>query len=495
MRISRLPGLSLLVLLAAIPACEETGGEYPANLPPKTYLAVIGDSLSTTDYRKILHWWGTDPDGAVGGYLIRWDGGWIPPAGTTRTYDGETYEFTTATSDTFQVPLDGTSGTRQFTVRAVDREDLVDPTGVQQRFSLSNNAPTLAWDPAVPLPSTSYPALAFGYRPTDFDGRPTVNTYRIWLDDDSLHSWTVSDTIVGVYPTDFGSDHTTRQRTVHVRAYDDARAPSNTLAHTWTVEWPQSDWLLINQMHPGALGRWDREFYAAVFDSTIGRNLDEIDLYQGSGFTTSQEVGPLMSLFKGVLWIAGAYVEANEEKMAQNLALAEPGIREYVAGGGRVLIIGQSILGTGGGLSDGFASEVLGIPAFYEQWADVQDPASASTNIPSSQPVFYERLNGDADSLLVYNIPNYVDYFLTPSGSGTGRYWVRPSTLRTETGNTIVPDQDTNPAYLGIVTPYGQGRITVVTTSYARLYDVLRNPDWKQTIHEAIDLFQDTLQP
>jgi hypothetical protein len=76
-----------------------------------------------------------------------------------------------------------------------------------------------------------------------------------------------------------------------------------------------------------------------------------------------------------------------------------------------------------------------------------------------------------------------------------GRYWVGPGILRTETGNAIVPGQDLDPAYAAVSAPYGQGSITVVTTSYARLYDVLRNPEWRQTIGEGIRLFREALQP
>jgi hypothetical protein len=491
MRIRIFPAL-LLTTLAVLPACEQNKGVYPPNQAPRTYLSVVGDSLSTTDYRKILNWWGTDLDGAISGYLVRWNGGWAPPDSASMKYNGETYEFTTATLDTFAVPLGGTQGVRRFTVRAVDGAGLVDPVGVTQSFPLSNNAPSLVWDPAIPRPTESYPAVAFGFRPTDFDGRSTVSHYRLWFDDDSLEAWTVTDTIVGVYPEDFGPDHTTRPRTIHVRAYDDARAPSNTVSHTWTVRWPQSDWLLISQIHPQALGRWDRDFYSAVLDSTIGPGYDIIDMYTGPEFSTSEEIGPLFHLFKGVLWLTGPYVDANEKKMVRNLKKAEPAIREYMEDGGRMILVGQSILGTGGGLSYPFADEVLGISEFYQRQPD---PETYDTNIPMSQSVLYQEADGDTAQLAVYNIPNFVDYSVAPHSPGTGRYWVAPGALRNETGNPIVPDQTSDPAYCAVVSTYGSGRITVVTTSYARLYDVLRNPAWRQTIGEGIRLFEEALRP
>ena len=62
--------------------CETDTGTFPGNFPPLTYLSIQGADLDTTDYRKILSWWGTDRDGEIRGYLIRWDGPWEPPPGT-----------------------------------------------------------------------------------------------------------------------------------------------------------------------------------------------------------------------------------------------------------------------------------------------------------------------------------------------------------------------------------------------------------------------------
>ncbi|MBD3162693.1 MAG: hypothetical protein GF346_09985 [Candidatus Eisenbacteria bacterium] len=484
----------LPALLAASIGCEEDTGVLPANEPPRTYLNVIGASIDTTDYRKVLHWWGTDRDGSVAGYLIRWSGGWVPPEGTEETYRGELYALTTATSDTFAVPLGGAYAVREFTVRAVDDRDLVDPTGVTQSFPLSNNPPTLAWNPAIPRPSTSLPAQAFGWTPTDVDGRETVNRFRIWLDGDSADARVVADTILALRPEDFG-DGVDTERTLFVQAIDDADATSNVISHTWTVESPRGDWLWIDQITGPGSSRWDREIFEAILDSVTAGSLHRLDLAEGPDFVTSVEIEPLFSLFEGVVWLTGPYREDNDPKMARNLQTAETGIRAYVEGGGRILLAGQSLFGFRGGLSEAFTGEVLGIPDYFE--IRIEPEGTRVTDLPlnDGEWVYLER-EGIPDSLFVYGTSLNVDYFPEPAPPAIGRYWVPPGALERMSGSAPIPPQDQIRAYLGLVTDFGAGRIGIVTSSFARNFPrPSTDPNWEATLREGVRLFEEVLLP
>ncbi len=486
-----LVGFSLLILIG----CEDDTGQPPGNLTPMTYLNVIGDDLNTTDYRKILHWWGTDTDGEVIGYLIRWDGGWEPPEGTGRSYSGDTYSYTTASTDTFDVPLGGEFGIRTFTVRAVDDESLIDPVGVSQSFPLENRLPSIEWNPDIPRPSTSLPAVAFGWNPHDDDGRETITRFQVWLDGDSANAWTVTDTIVGVFPERFG-DRIDTERTVFVQGFDDALAPTNVISHTWTVESPQGDWLLIDQIGTGNIARWDRTIYSAVIDSITGGSLHTIDLYNGPDFVTGVEIEPLFSLFQGVIWVTGPYREENDPKMARNLATAEPGITGYIEKGGRILIAGQSIIGTGGGLSSDFLAEKCGISSYYGSGYDDHRVFQTDLKLDQATTVLFER-NGQPDSLVIdyAGAALHAEFFTAPVPPGIGIYWLRPGGLA-RMNTTVVPSQDEEPAYLGVLSDYGEGRICLVSTSYARLFpNTNQDPDWEQSIGEAILLFRETLVP
>ena len=485
---------ALLILLWGAVGCEEDTGTFPANQPPRTYLNVVGEGLATTDYRKQLHWWGTDPDGEVAGYLVRWDGDWVPPAGTERAYEDGLYSFTTATEDTFVVSIGGAHAVRRFTVRAVDDLGLVDPIGVEQSFPLSNHPPTLAWNPAIPRPERSLPAQAFGWKPTDLDGRSTVRRFRIWLDGDSARARVVADTTFALRPEDFG-DRIDEPRTLYVQAIDEADAVSNVISHTWTVESPRGSWLWIDQVDGPGTGAWDLPFFEAILDSLTNGDYHRLDLAAGPDFVTTVEVDPLFSLFRGVVWTAGPYREDNDPKMARNLRTAEEGIRSYVEAGGRVLLAGQSLFGFLGGLSAAFTEEVLRIPGYYE--IRIEPEGTRITDIPlnAGEWVRFER-DGMPDSLLVHGTSLRVDYFLEPAPPATGRYWVEPGALSRMSGSTPIPPQDDARAYLGVVSEFGAGRIGLVTTSYARQFPRrATDPDWGSSIREGIRLFREVLLP
>ena len=483
--------IAIVALLFASAGCEQDKGTLPENSAPRTYLSIIGADLDTTDYRKALHWWGTDPDGRVDGYLIRWSGTWQPVPGTERVYEGTTYGFTTATQDTFPVPLDGTFGEPTFTVRAVDDQGLVDPTGVTQRFPLSNHAPSISWNPALTRPNVSLPAVAFGFNVRDFDGRDTVRDYKIWLDGDSAAARVVTDTTFALWPDDFDG-RINRERTLSIQAFDEANAPSNILTHTWNVQAPAGDWLLIDQITGPGTADWDIPFYHAVLDSVTGGSLHTINLVNGPDFATEVEFAPLFSLFRGVAWLTGPYRDSNDRKMARNLAKAEKALRTYVAGGGRVLIVGQTVIGTSAGLSDLFADDVLGIASFYER--RLMPESRLVTDLPLSlgYGVLFNEAD-PADTLRVYTTATNVDYFPHPHPPGRPSYWVRPGALRAMLSpDQPIPEQDAESAYLGILSEYGDGRIGVVAASYARLFNYRNEP---QRIREAVRYFREVLGP
>jgi hypothetical protein len=493
---------ALALALAAIAGCESDKGTFPANQMPQTYLSIISpDGMAdTTDYRKILNWWGTDQDGKVTGYLIRWTGEWSPPAGTVYEYGGMAYSLTTATQDTFNIPVEGTFAAQTFTVRAVDDQGLVDSIGVTQGFQVTNNIPHIRWNPDFVLPDTTLAATSFSWNAADLDGRKTITDFRYWLDDDSLQARSVSDTVVSVRPEDF-PDRVDGVHTIHVRGYDDARTPTQELlTHTWYVQWPQDQpYLLIRQYTAESqLDRWDRKVFQAILSDIAGglEHVYVIDMNAGPDFATKEEVEPLFSLFESVAWLIGPYDVANDAKMVRNLKTAEMGMRSYIEGGGRVLLVGQSVVGTEGGLSSTFTKNDLGISTFYRKIAT--EPGDVTTtSLPLNSNEFV-RFGNDAspDSLKVQRSCPAVDYFLDPVMPGSGRYWIAPGTLRRMIGRDTDPSQDSTAAYLGVVSGIAQGRITVVTTSYARLFP---NPGTgeplPQDIQEGIKLFREALVP
>jgi len=218
-----------------------------------------------------------------------------------------------------------------------------------------------------------------------------------------------------------------------------------------------------------------------------------IDMNTGNDFATAAEIDPLFSLFEGVAWLTGPYNVANDAKMVRNLKTAESGLRSYVARGGRVLLIGQSVIGTDGALSSKFIKEDLGIPRFYRKIA-VEPGEVTTTSLALSTNEYVRYGNGTPpDSLKVYSTMLWVDYFLAPLSPGTGRYWIAPGTIRRMIGRDTDPSQDSTAAYLCVQSNLQAGRITVVTASYARLFPRLGASD--PLPEEALKLFREALLP
>jgi hypothetical protein len=468
-RSPRLAGLStswhLVLLLAALcplfllAGCEEEAGPLPLNTTPSTYLQVQGADLDTVDYRQILNWWGSDPDGSVIGYCIRWDGEWEPPADAIRCAFDNTFMFTTVTTDTFVVPISGAYGERTFAVRAVDDDRNVDPVGKSQVFKLSNWPPELGWSTLLGRPTVSLPAVSFAWTSQDLDGRDTVREYRYWLDSDTETDTVVTaDTLIALGVNDF--DGRFGKRTLFVQAFDEALAPSNRIEHTWSVDPPPTErYLLIDNVSSDTPGESTEDgYYRALLDSVAPGDYFVYDVQLRGDFRSDREVAPLLSLFEGVLWYGGNRREENDASVRANLDNAESGILTYLGQGGNILLAYRDVIGDGGGLSEEFASEVLGVEEYFKDAAGtsnirlasrahivtslVSPPADTLETTSSSPDAEFFRLNDDVEPL----------------------FWVEPGYF----DSTVTPDQTAERAYLGVASDHEEGRIGLVTYLLSR---------------------------
>jgi len=357
------------ILVLTLSACEEDAGPLPGNLPPTTFLQIQGSDLDTLSYRQILNWWGSDPDGSILGYCISWDGAWVPPTDAIDCPFDSSFVFTTATTDTFLISIEGEFAERTFRVRAVDDDGIVDPVGREQLFRLSNFTPEVFWSNIFERPSLSLPAVSFAFTSRDEDGGETVSEYRIWLDgqDPSLEGRTVSDTLLALSVNDF--DDRYGERTVFVQAIDEANTVSDIIEHTWTVEEPPNKrFLLIDNVNSGTPGESIEDaYYRSVMDSIAADDYFVYDVEARGGFRSGAEVLPLFRLFEGVVWYGGKRNPNNDASISTNLETAETGLQEYLADGGNVVLAFPSAVGDEAGLSPDFAEDVLGINGFYRE--------------------------------------------------------------------------------------------------------------------------------
>ncbi len=500
-----------LLILAA--GCQEDAGVMRPNRPPVTYLSVLSSGIdssgSPTDldtlglgYQQILRWWGSDPDGRVEAYLIRWNGGWTPPDGARHWTDengDSSWVVTTATTDTFALATYGTADPtwvdpdvlpspmyrrHTFSVRALDNDGAVDPVGKTQKFKVTNNPPMLRWSNSIARPDSaidvigSLPAVAFAWHPIDRDGHETVRSFAYWLKREGqahCDTFRTADTLVGLVPTAFDPDGITPQPgrwTLHVQAIDDSRTRSVPISWTWTVGLPAGKYLLIdnagvncpgNGPGDGPFDGIEDKFFRSMMDEVAPGNYHIMDIEaEGQrGFRTGVEVGPFLSLFKGVLWYSGMQNAANDALLARNLSLADRsnGLRDYLFRGGRLVLCAHNAVGDSAALSRAFQLNVLGIADWYRRRDRTSlTPEYINGNIMlSGNSVIHTLTGGQPESLLVKGDLNNAD-FLIPALDPyvTPLFTVAPGFLNganpPSEGWEFTPNaQTTDPAALGVL--------------------------------------------
>ena len=450
-----------LLLAAAMPlvaGCEKDAGSLPPNVTPTTYLHVQGADLDTVEYRQILHWWGSDPDGSVIGYCIRWDGEWQPPAEAIRCAFDESFIFTTATTDTFVVPIGGAYGERTFSVHAVDDDRNVDLEGNSQRFKLFNRPPELAWSSEINRPVTSLPAVSFAWTFEDLDGPDTVIGFRYWLDGNDPDTLVTADTMLTLGVDDF--DERFGERTLFVQALDEALAKSNVLTHTWTVERPpQQRYLLIDNVSSGTPGAATEDgYYRNLLDAFAGSDYFVYDVETRGDFRSGREAAALFSLFDGVLWYGGDRSAENDASARGNLARAESDILTYLDQGGNVLLMYRDAIGDGGALSQRFVSDVLGVEQYFRDASE-----STQFEISSDTELVTELVAAPQNTLRTIGSSFDADFFLIRGGAEP-LFWVEPGYF----DSTVTPDQSDRRAFLGVSADHEDGRIAVATFLLSR---------------------------
>jgi len=451
-------GLALLaialLLAVGFAACTESAGPLPANVPPVTYLSIVGTDLDTLDYRQVMHWWGSDPDGNVVGYLLKWDGGWSPPPDATRWPADTSFVFTAATTDTFEVPTSGDFAERTFEVHAVDNEDAIDVEGQRQRFKLKNWIPELSFSRVISRPTSSLPAVTFAWSPRDLDGRETVKRYRYWLDGaDSTRAPFVPDTVIALTPADFAGRF--GERTVKAQAFDESLAPSNVISHTWTVESPSGHYLLIDNVSDAVPG-FAREdgFFRAVMDSVVPGDYFIYDVKERGDFRSDKEVYPLLSLFRGVVWYSGILNVANDASALGNFKRAESGLARYLDDGGRVFVSATNAVGDTAGLSLRFAKEHLGVGDLYR--------------LRGQNNIALQRFNGldigfvaTSDTLGTGVSIATADFMV----AGAGAQGMLKLRRNEPTLTGVKPDPTGQEAWIGLIDPTGHAAVTTIPLS------------------------------
>lgn len=283
----------------------------------------------------------------------------------------------------------------------------------------------MLWSQDVSRPVQSLPAVAFAWRAIDRDGPETVRSFVYWLTyegEAAADSFFTADTVVVLRPAAFGPAGSPRPGswTLHVQAIDNVQARSAAISHAWTVELPHGRYLLVDNTNSSTPGGANEDFsYRSVMDSLAANDYDIMDIEEQGGFRAALEVGPVLGLYRGVVWYSGAASPTNDASVAENLARADQanGLRDYLSGGGRVVLCARNAVGDSAALSSAFQQEVLGIADFYKG-RRVGDPHrdywSGNLDLPRNS-LIHTMLGGQEDSLRTSNTVADVDFLILDS--------------------------------------------------------------------------------
>ncbi len=228
--------VSVTALLFLVGCTNDEGKKLP-NKTPKTFFWIAPDStIREGNSRQHIHWWGTDPDGIIKGYLFA-IGKFLDSTGSIVSPDTISWHFTTKTDSTVAFPLVTKRDTFDVVIRAIDNNFILpalsttdstfedaaiilsstpfwdknndkifnsgdvqlpslngsmDPNGATQPMPLRNQPPKIyfALDPNTQTdvfqqPDTTLTAITFSWYGADPDGDQTIANYVIALNDTS----------------------------------------------------------------------------------------------------------------------------------------------------------------------------------------------------------------------------------------------------------------------------------------------------------------------
>ena len=386
--------LLLAGLVSAIASCAKKKEVFAPNLPPETLVFVRG-SLDTVAHVVHLYWFGSDPDGNVVDFQVRFvnpaapaDTQWVSTAHDDSAHASITDSlFVVYTPEGFSAP--------RFEVRAVDNQGAVDPSPAVQVFKFKNDAPLITLTGSPPIPDSTFASATLAWRAVDPDGDAGRMTFRAWLDGAadtvSLPAGTTSLT----FPTDAFRDQAGNlvagRRTAFVQASDDGGRRSQPVSYSWNVKLPvtgaEARLLVVDDLPSTVSGAniYDTFYRTVLGDSVPAGTYTILDLERWNPFRSAQDLYQTLKLFHAVVW----YREINPSTSAL-LHDYQAGLERYLAGGGNFYISSYDLIE--GPLAQGvftldFAQQFLNCDSLYLAPIQGRPERTASWDIRSGRQI------------------------------------------------------------------------------------------------------------
>ena len=348
--------LSLVVLVAVgaamvLAGCAKKKFLAVDNLPPETSLFVQG-SLDTVNHVVQIYWFGSDPDGEVSGFELRFKN----PAAPNDT----DWVYTTRTDSLFTVLTPSGYAAPLFQVRAIDNAGVRDPSPAYADFQFSNQPPTVQFTRRFVPTDTTYASATLTWTSADPDGNAAAMHFLIGLDSlgqrptspGAFHlvtgnTFTVDTTdfqIAGAYPS-------TRPRQAFIQAIDDGGRMSAWDSVRWVVRAPSAP-----GVHPKLLLIDDvtgTTLHDNVYRGTVNANLPpgsfsvlrmEFTFTPGQPnrmFRSEKDVLQTFRQFDTVIWYRGTEgqsVSGSAPTFSPVMHDYQDALAAYVDGGGKLMI-------------------------------------------------------------------------------------------------------------------------------------------------------------
>jgi hypothetical protein len=372
-------GAVLALGLAVIAGCSSPKKTMAPNVPPETTIFVQGP-VDIVNHVVHLYWFGSDPDGTVSGYEVRFlnpaapaDSQWVP---TTRT-DSVCTVYAPAG---YTAPV--------FEVRAVDEEGLRDPSPARQTFQFSNQSPSIVLVNRFIATDTTFASATVQWAALDPDGEATRMRVRVWLDGNQANADLVPGSGFTIPSDRFrqGGALLSGPRTVYVQAIDDGGAASRIDSTRWYVRAPvtgtRARLLIIDDVPSTNPTNFTTD---TLYQNTAGRNLAAGDFSIlrfefTQPFRSTLDVQQTFELFDAVVWYRGT-----QTTFSTPLNDYQAGIGHFLDHGGNFYLEGLNLFAgqhATGPLTEDFMRRYLGAD-FQYAWFDtaiVRDSTNAWGN-------------------------------------------------------------------------------------------------------------------
>jgi hypothetical protein len=453
-------GILIAGWVTALAGCSPRSMLVP-DLPPETTVFVSGD-IDTVNHVVHLYWFGTDPDGDVVGFEVRFlnpaapaDTQWVP---TTRTDS----VFTVQAPSGFTRPV--------FQARAIDDDGLRDPTPASQEFQFRNEPPAVSIDVnnAPVFSDSTIGTATLSWVGSDIDGDVGALRFRVWLNGNEAASKVVTGTTYTLLTEDFLESGELRSgyRKVFVQPIDDGGRAGEPDSVEWYVRAPVTvrPRLLIIDDVPSNDG--NNELVDTLYANTAERNLpgryDVLRLQYNRAFRSALDLEQTCKLYDVVIWYRGPQLT-----FSTVMRDYQDGLSAYLEQGGTLfleglhLIEGEGINSTGA-LRPEFLRDHLGSDGLYRAFIPGQPDSSSSWGIGNNDTL---RVRAPcADSMRYNGIFDGVRGFIVRDPSYA--LVVAPGRFPTGTLNPAHPFDI--PVAVSVPQPSGGGRAIAVSFPVAR---------------------------